>query len=180
MLNNKGFTLIELLMVILIIGFLSTMSIFAVNTAREKAKVTVAQHDIDVISGAMKSLAHDTALWPGAQAPDAICALGCGDNELCALGPNCAASLASSSAGITGTDGAYPNWDGPYMNRIPPDPWNHEYFFDTDYRVDANGKPCACTGEPLCSNAVVIGSYGPSSTGNGAYDCEEIIKILFP
>src|SRR3989339_362076 len=174
-LKNRGFTLIELLTVIMIIGILSSLAMFAFSTAREKAKEAAVLHDLDVIGSAMRTLVHDTALWPGGQPAETVCTLACGLNELC-TGATCAMSLASSSAGITGTDGSYPNWDGPYMNRIPPDPWGREYFFDTDYSVNAGEEPCDCGGP--CHNVAAIGAFSPESSGNGDYNCEEIIRIL--
>jgi general secretion pathway protein G len=60
--NIKGFTLIELLVVISIIGLLSTMSVYAVNVARSKARDTRRLADIKQIQKALDLyyLEHDT------------------------------------------------------------------------------------------------------------------------
>lgn len=52
--NNQGFTLIELLVVIAIIGLLATLSLLALNTAREKAKMAKTLHDMDRIYTAIR------------------------------------------------------------------------------------------------------------------------------
>jgi prepilin-type N-terminal cleavage/methylation domain-containing protein len=52
-LSYKGFTLIELLVVISIIGLLSTMTVYAVNVARSKARDTRRLADIKQIQKAL-------------------------------------------------------------------------------------------------------------------------------
>ena len=52
--NKKGFTLIELLVVISIIGLISTASIYALSSARQKAKITKCRADMKLISNAIE------------------------------------------------------------------------------------------------------------------------------
>jgi len=183
----KGFTLIELLIVIAIIGLLTTLSVAGINIARQKAKIAVAQNDIDQISRAIDMLVTDSGEWPGHQKYNTVCASGCATNEFCGPDANsadCARGLDDESAGIMSDDSAspYSNWDGPYLNRALLDPWGKEYFFDTDYQIDVDDNPCGCGGGG-CADAVVIGSYGPDGLGRptggaDAYGCDDIIKIL--
>jgi prepilin-type N-terminal cleavage/methylation domain-containing protein len=178
---KKGFTLIELLVVIGIIALLSTLATFAVRYSMTKARLTKAQAEIGEIHKAIKALELDSRLWPGHQTPNAIHSAE--NNEICGpdlSGDTCAASLSSNSSGIVGHDAGFPNWGGHYMKKLPLDPWQHEYFFDTDYRINALKEPCGCGG--ICSDAVVIGSYGPDGEGRpdgaGAYGCDDIILII--
>ncbi|PLX21920.1 hypothetical protein C0584_01115 [Candidatus Parcubacteria bacterium] len=184
MLNKKGFTLIELLVILAIIGILSSMATVGLNGARIKAKRTKAYSDISEIRKAIDIFANDTSLWPGYQEDDQINSDA--GNELC--GPdenanNCLNSLFSDFGGLSSDDGTYFGWSGPYIKISTLDPWGHEYFFDTDYQIDANGDPCACTGI-ACSDAVVVGSYGPDGLGvpsgatPGSYGCDDVIIVM--
>lgn len=184
--RNQGFTLIELLVTIAIIGVLATLAMIAVNAARDKAKEAKVLHDTKIIYDVITQLSNDTNLWPGLQTVDAVCSGSCAGNEIC--GPdkdtpphNCNTKLSDASSGIVATDGNYPGWAGPYRTDMPTDPWGQEYFFDTDYSINANGKPCGCGGS--CSSSAVIGSYGPDevgilSGGGGSYDCDDIIRVV--
>lgn len=194
--NNKGFTLIELLVVIAIIGILSTLVTVGARFAIDKAKTSKAQHAVDAIYNAITMLGSDTSLWPGGQTVDEISTTP--NKEIC--GPDaatpsnsCSYGLTDSRAGIVANDGSFSNWGGPYMLVISPDPWGHEYFFDTDYSVDnLSNVPCACcTGcnKNDCKNVVVVGSYGPDGLGKDKIDdtdtdlarghgCDDIIKII--
>lgn len=151
----RAFTLIELLVVIAIIGILSTLAIVALGYARGAAKIAKAKHDVDALVLALKELENDTNQWPGHQLVD----------EVTTAGTNEIWDLNDPSAGIAATDGAFPNWNGPYMVLIRPDPWGHPYFYDSDYRVDGKDR-------------VVIGSFGPNGVGQNLYDADDIIKIL--
>jgi prepilin-type N-terminal cleavage/methylation domain-containing protein len=186
--DKKAFTLIELLVVLGIIALLTTLSMVGVRIARDKAKVAKALHDIDQIHKAISMLATDSGQWPGHQAAEVSCGAGCAaNNEICGLDANsvaCANGLEDEISGIMVDDTGTPfsNWAGPYMRSIPLDPWNHEYFFDTDYNIQADGSPC--NGSPGCVSVVVVGSYGPDGLGRPtgasppAYGEDDIIKII--
>ncbi|MDA3839763.1 MAG: prepilin-type N-terminal cleavage/methylation domain-containing protein [Patescibacteria group bacterium] len=182
--ERNGFTLIELLVVITIIGILSTLATVAVNSARKNAKITKAISDISEIRKAIDILEADTTRWPGDQQPKQIGSTA--NNELCGVDASsntCLNSFIGGAGGLNSNGGAFLGWSGPYMNPFDLDPWGYEYFFDTDYRIDANGDPCECT-NLLCVDAVVIGSYGPDGLGAptggaGSYGCDDIILVLY-
>ena len=152
---SDAFTLIELLVVISIIAILSFLALVAFANVRQAAKMAKARHDIDAITLALKQLETDTGEWPGHQQIDQVQTVG--SNEIW--------NLNAPEAGITSTDGNFPLWNGPYMAIVRPDPWGHDYFYDSDYKV--NGE-----------NRVVVGSFGPNGVGPNLYDADDIIKIL--
>ncbi len=164
---QQGFTLVELLMVIGIISLLATMTIGAVKYAQQQAAVGRAENDIAAIHKAMGQLMVDTAEWPGHQTPE----------EVDTGGGNEVWDMAADEAGILNDDsGAFNNWAGPYMPRVPTDPWGNSYFLDTDYSVTADGQPC--DGGSGCHNEPVLGSFGPNGAGQNAYDSDDIILIV--
>lgn len=164
--KEKGFTLMEVLIGIAIIGFLASMVLVNVNTAREKARIAVAKAESREIYNAFILLESDTFQWPGHKTPYEV--EEGSDNEICPDG--CTYSLSDPQAGLTATDGNYGGgWDGPYLDEIPTDPWGTEYFFDTDYDIDpGEGQDWAA----------VIGSYGPNGVGNNQYDDDDIYYII--
>lgn len=163
---NIGFTLVEILVVIGIIGLLSVMTMIAVSTARERAKVAKAKSDVDTIHTAIGQLMVDSGEWPDHQTPEAVNSGS--SNEVW--------DLTASSTGLIDTDGFFLNWQGPYMGDIPLDPWGHNYFFDTDYQVKSDFTPC--DGDSGCLDVVVVGSFGPNGTGQNVYDSDDIIKVI--
>jgi len=183
--KEEGFTLVELLVVIAIIGLLTTLSVAAVKTAKAKANIAKALHDADVISQAIQTLGNDTFQWPGHQRVGEVATTT--NNEICGTdlsGDDCGArTLEAGTSGLIANDSGVPfsGWTGPYLPSLPIDAWGRQYFFDTDYSVDINNEPCGCEGGG-CSDAVVVGSYGPDGEGvpdgAGAYGCDDIIKIL--
>jgi general secretion pathway protein G len=62
--NKKGFTLIELLVVIAIIGLLSSMSVYAINVARMKARDARRMADLTSIKKAMELFYDDNNRYP--------------------------------------------------------------------------------------------------------------------
>lgn len=181
--NNQGFTLIELLTVIAIIGLLATLTMTSMRVARKRADIANAQHDLDQIFKAITLMQNDTDQWPGHQVMNQSCihlSGGCpANNEIC---DTCTSNLASSSSGLLLND-TYTNWAGPYMKAyMLNDPWNHEYFFDTDYKLNSDDEPC-CNG--VCTRTVaVLGSYGPDGLGQSnlitpdSGGCDDIILII--
>lgn len=153
--SRPAFSLIEILVVIAIIGILSTIGLIAFRSAREAARIAKARHEVDALVTAIKTLEADTGQWPEHQTVDAVNAGS--SNEVW--------DLSSADSGLVTTDGNFPNWNGPYMQAIPLDPWGNRYFMDTDYQV--NG-----------SEVVVVGSFGPNGVGQNVYDSDNIYKIL--
>ncbi len=173
---NKGFTLIELLVVIAIIGLLSTLAVYAFSRAREKAKISKAQFELNQLRTAILQLGMDTGQWPNHQSIDHT-AGGASNNEVC---ETCTVKIADGASGLTANDTVtpYQNWSGPYMPDIPLDSWKHQYFFDTDYQINpADDTPC--NGGSGCIDAVAIGSYGPNGLQNNGYDQDDVIVILY-
>ncbi len=105
---EQGFTLIELMVVILIIGLLATIVVQNLRSATDKAKRVKAQADIAQIKSGLDRYYLDAGSYPTT------------DQGLPAL----------TSAP---TGGSVPHdWQGPYLEKIPPDPWGNAYFYQSD------------------------------------------------
>ena len=105
---REGFTLIELMVVILIIGLLATIVVQNLRSATDKAKRVKAQADISQIKSALDRYYLDAGSYPST------------DQGLPAL----------VSAPTSGNDPK--DWGGPYIERIPLDPWGHPYVYQSD------------------------------------------------
>lgn len=167
--NKPGFTLIELLVVIAIIGILSSVVLASLSGARENARETAAQSDLQSIQTAIHMMLNDTGVWPG----------GCNPSKV----TNAAASLDSMPAGLTekpvaGTEtsqgtpcewsaGEVANWSGPYMdvNELN-DPWGNSYRFDTGW-LDKEG----------CGRGSMAAIFSYGSDGSN-YTCDDIYVEL--
>jgi general secretion pathway protein G len=111
-LEKRGFTLIELMLVVVIIGALVAMVMPRFTGRGEQAKVTAAQADVQSnIATALKMYEVDNGGFPSS------------DEGLGAL----MSKPASAS-----------NWNGPYLERKPLDPWQREYKYRSpgQHRVD--------------------------------------------
>ena len=62
--NKKGFTLIELLVVIAIIGILSTLSVIALNNARQKSRDARRVADVKQVQTALELFYNDENGYP--------------------------------------------------------------------------------------------------------------------
>lgn len=158
--QNKGFTLIELLVVIAIIGILSSVVMSSANSARTKAKIAKAEVTVNQIRKAIAMLEGDTGKWPGGKTIEDV-ESGASGNEIW--------DLSAGSAGLVVTDGSFSNWKGPYISSISPDPWENNYFFDTDYDIDDGGGT---------TWGAVVGSFGPNGNGQNVYDSDNIYEAL--
>jgi general secretion pathway protein G len=137
---EEGFTLIELMVVILIIGLLATIVVQNLRSATDRAKRVKAQADIAQIKSGLDRYYLDAGSYPTS------------DQGLNSL-------MTAPTAGNIPHD-----WEGPYLEKIPPDPWGNSYFYQSDgtnYTLKSFGADGVEGGEG--KNADIDGS----SSGTG-------------
>ena len=102
----KGFTLIEIMVVVVILGILAALVVPKVMSRPDDAKIIAATHDISALMEALKLYRLDNNAYPAT------------DQGLLALVQRPTALPIP------------PNWKtGGYLERLPKDPWGHEYQF---------------------------------------------------
>jgi general secretion pathway protein G len=119
--NASGFTLIEIMLVVIIIGALVAMVMPRLTGRGEQARQAAAEADIRAnIATALKLYELDNGNFPS--------------NE---EGLNALLSKPSTAA----------NWNGPYLEKKPTDPWGREYKYKcpgehrtADYDLYSVGK----------------------------------------
>ena len=118
--NKRAFTLVELMLVVIIIGTLVAMIMPRLTGRSEQARIAAAQADIRAnIATALKLYELDNGSFPDtSEGLDAL--------------------LKKSTSAI--------NWNGPYLERKPLDPWGREYEYKwpgehrADYDLYSLGK----------------------------------------
>ncbi|WP_436494780.1 type II secretion system protein [Actinokineospora sp. HUAS TT18] len=66
--NEKGFTLIELLMVIVILGVLAGIVVFAVNGIQDRGKASACKADVKTVETALEAYYAKNSAYPAANA----------------------------------------------------------------------------------------------------------------
>lgn len=144
------------MIVVAIIGLLAALAIPSFSKARLNAQTRRAQNDLRVLATAFEQLSMDTAQWPGGYNTDVP--FPGGNNEF--------EDLRLGVVGLMTNDGTFNSrWNGPYVEKMPVDPWGMDYWFDIDYAY--NGE-----------NVAALGSYGPNTDGLNMYDADNIIYIM--
>ncbi len=120
--NGRGFTLVELLVVVTILGILVAVVGVRVIRHPDRARRTAAKAQIANFKQALDEFNINTGIFPGM------------DEGLKALVERpMNADIAES-------------WEGPYLDKIPKDPWGREYVYrqpgmnNTDYDIICYGK----------------------------------------
>jgi len=152
---RPGFTLLEIMIVLSLIAMLMGIAVPVTLKVQQKTRINQAELDLEIIANAVLKLAWDTGRWPN----------GYQRNH-----PNSNVEvwdLNTAAAGLVTNNGSYANWNGPYLDAIPTDPWGMPYFFDPDYRVDGTDR-------------IVVGSFGPNKVGRNRYDNDNIYVLLEP
>ena len=129
--DRNGFTLIELMLVVIIIGALVAMVMPRLAGRGEQARVATAKADIQTnIATALKLYELDNGAFPSSTD-----------------GLNALLSKPSSAS----------NWNGPYLERKPLDPWGREYVYKSpgEHRT---------------------GDYDLSSLGNDGVESQDDVK----
>ena len=123
MLPRFGFTLVEIMLVVIIIGALAAMIIPRLAGRGEEAKVKVAKADIDAnLATALRLYELDNGSYPTTE--QGLAAL--------LVKPN--------------TNPLPENWNGPYVEKDPIDPWGRPYIYvspgehRSDYDLSSKGK----------------------------------------
>lgn len=180
---RRGFTLTEILLVVGIIGILSLLAVPKVLNAVNRARQKQAEADLTIIAAAINQLTSDTGKYPSLSSTPLGYDITTPGNNL-----NEVEDLSTPDAGLLqcATNRFGTKWQGPYLEKLPIDPWGKPYFFDSDYNVgpnNADAKPGAFIigggkGMGGTFNKVVVGSYGPNKVGNNTYDGDDLYIIL--
>lgn len=109
--NRGGFTLIELLLVLVILAVLAAVVVPKFTGRSEQAKLTAAKTDISMLDSALDLFEQDCGRYPST------------DEGLGAL--------------LNG--GSIPNWHGPYIKKMPKDPWGNDYVYRFPGQHNTNG-----------------------------------------
>ncbi|MCD6418440.1 prepilin-type N-terminal cleavage/methylation domain-containing protein [bacterium] len=157
--NKNGFTLVELMVVVVIVGVLASLAVARYRIATQKFKIAEATLWCNRIAKAIDTMGSETGEYPGHTPAGFVCYWA--HNEVW--------DLNSGRAGLVhdDPDNPFPEWNGPYINKVPLDPWGNKYAWDSDYYLRDERKWVA---------AVI--SFGPNGRGPNHYDDDNIIVIV--
>ncbi|HUZ06736.1 MAG TPA: type II secretion system major pseudopilin GspG [Candidatus Paceibacterota bacterium] len=108
--NRRAFTLVEMLLVVTIIGILAALVIPKIVGRSEEARITAAQTDINAgIKTALDAFEVDNGFYPRSL------------QDLVTQPQNARA------------------WHGPYLDKLPEDPWGNPYIYYYPGKHNPNG-----------------------------------------
>ena len=114
---KKGFTLIEIMLVVIIIGVLASLVVPRLAGRVGRARGIAAKADVEAnISSAVDLYEMDIGEYP-----------------------KTLEDLVEEKTGVA-------NWDGPYLRKLPKDPWGQSYYYKSpgehnkDYDISSAGK----------------------------------------
>jgi general secretion pathway protein G len=110
--HASGFTLVEMLLVLVILATLAAIVYPRVVGRSEQARVTSAQTQIASFTTALNAFEVDNGYFP--------------------KGKNGLLDLVTMPRDAT-------SWHGPYLDKIPNDPWNNAYSYEYPGRHNPNG-----------------------------------------
>ena len=125
LINQAGFTLIEVMIVIVILGILASLIIPRVIDRPDQARVVKAKQDLRTLDSTLAMYRLDNFHYPTAHQ----------GLEALMVKPQKAPQPK--------------NWLGPYLDRLPEDPWGNEYIYRNPgehreidvFTYGADGKP---------------------------------------
>lgn len=127
-LKNKAFSFVEMIIILAVMGILSAVLVPLVGQHMSASSITRAQADVVTLTHALERFQLDTGVTPtrGVGASPS-------DNDATQMPlttggatPNIAAHLISNSLIVP-----YNNWNGPYLPKMPIDPWDQGYQVTT-------------------------------------------------
>ena len=127
--SRAAFTLIELLLVLVILAVLAAVIVPKFTNRSKDAKISAAKADISNMETALDAYEVDNSEYPNTQQ---------------GLG-----ALVEAPAGAK-------NWKGPYIKKLPNDPWGSPYVYTQPGSHNASGYD--------------IESYGPDQRDGGGDD----------
>ena len=109
---RHAFTLVEMLLVVTIIGILAALVVPKIMGRSEQARMTAARADISGIKTALDAFEVDNGYYPK------------GNNGL--------GDLVQAPRDVK-------NWHGPYLDKIPSDPWGNNYLYSYPGKRNPSG-----------------------------------------
>ena len=106
---KKAFTLVEMLLVVTIIGILAALVIPKIVGRSEQARSTAAHADLSSIKTALDAFEVDNGHYP------------------------------KGIQDLVTAPGNAKNWHGPYLEKVPSDPWGNNYLYYFPGKRNAGG-----------------------------------------